>query len=326
MKHAIFLLASLAFASATTTTTTTTDEHSLRGGGGLASRRSLEDVPLVVGPGPGLGPGESNCYLHPDGDGTVECTIRSQFSAYDPIYSKNPTTSLGCVTDPEKGYQYCANIGLNLQADPNGILPPPPGIMGSAASGGGGGGGGGGSVPSTGGVWTGSGSITGSCPRSQPTPGSHCSGWIPEGASESSCLFGAVQCNCAGQGGDANTIGWSCRDLSAGGSGNVITTPITVTPGVSFPITVPAPAPVPVPVPVPVIPEPVVVGNIDAEIVSFRHNILLIILYGMVENIMFAFMALVVIVIVTTTTAAYLTLYIFSLFSLSMFFFLPLYI
>jgi hypothetical protein len=258
MKQVIFLLASLAFARATTTTT---DEHSLRGGG-VASNRSLQGMPLD-----GLRPGESNCYLHPDNDGTIECTVRSQHSAYDPTLAYNPTTSLGCVTDSVKGFQFCANIGLNLQADPNGTLPPPPGITGPAA----------GSTtpgigvdfpitePITGSVSTGSGSTGGKCPRFQPTPGSHCAGWIPDGATEVSCQFGSVQCNCAGQNGDANTIGWICRDLTPGGSGNVITTPITTTPGA----TVTIPAPIPASAPGPMIPVTVVVGKVEAEIVSF---------------------------------------------------------
>jgi hypothetical protein len=247
MKQAILLLASLAFARATITTT---DEHSLRGGGVASPRRSLQDMP-------GLRPGESNCYLHPDNDGTVECTVRSKYSAYDTTYGYNPTTSLGCVTDSVKGFQFCANIGLKLQADPNGSLPPPPGISGPAA----------GSTmpgigvdfpitePSTGVVST----IT-DCPRFKPDPGSHCAGWIPVGGTKVSCQFGIEQCNCARQDGDANKIGWNCPKV---GSGNVIT------PGASFPITVPAPPPAPASAQVPMIPDTVVVGKVEAEIVSF---------------------------------------------------------
>ena len=236
MKQAIFLLASLAFARATTTTT---DEHSLRGGGMASPSRSLQDMPVQ-----GLRPGESNCVLHPDNDGTVECTVRSQFSAYDATY--NPTTSLGCVTDSLNGYQFCANIGLNLQADPNGSLPPPPGISGSVVAG---------STmpgigvdfpitePSTGGVSTSSG-----CPRFLPDPGSHCTGWIPDGATTVSCQWGGTECNCFRQDGDATKFGWNCPDLTTGGS------------GASFPI--------PEPAPVPMIPDTVVVGQVEAEIVS----------------------------------------------------------
>merc|ERR1712238_498278 len=80
--------------------------------------------------GPDLGPGESNCIPHPSLDGTLFCGFRSRYGVADITTNSNTNTHLSCVTDNNLGYQYCANIGMYLQPDPNGNMPPPPGIVG----------------------------------------------------------------------------------------------------------------------------------------------------------------------------------------------------
>jgi len=221
-------------------------DQSLRGGesntGGITSTniRSLQmnDSPLK--------PGESNCDLHSDLDGSYVCSVRSNGSVNDVTY--NPETHLACVTSG--GKQYCANIGLS-ESDP--MMP------------GGGGGGDGGDGPGPDDmappdveddeapvddtpdvmpdedmpvtlpvlddeeevdlqILQGEGSVGlmpnqgggKKCPGPLfPTEGSHCGGWVPSGAIETSCYYraGTVQCNCALQNGDDTSLGWQCRPI-----------------------------------------------------------------------------------------------------------------
>jgi hypothetical protein len=89
-------------------------DHSLRGGEstvGTTNRRSLQaagEDTMMSSPF-ALGPGESNCELHSDNDGTYVCSVRSNGSVNDQSY--DPETHLACVTSGES--QYCANIGLS---------------------------------------------------------------------------------------------------------------------------------------------------------------------------------------------------------------------
>jgi len=53
------------------------------------------------------------------------------------------------------------------------------------------------------------------CPGNKPTSGTHCCGWIPSDAVETSCYYngGVTQCNCGAQDNECGTTGWSCRGV-----------------------------------------------------------------------------------------------------------------
>jgi len=180
--------------------------------------------------GPQLGPGESNCIPHPSLDGTLFCGFRTQNGVTDLNTNSNTNTHLSCVTDNSLGYQYCANIGIYLQPDPNGALPPPPGIVGPS--------------PMGPGWWIdysdsfGSGPSFDSgpsidsgpslsedmfappppagvpgfthppnvgCPMIRPMAGDHCNGWL-NGGTENRCHYEQTLCLC-----ESLVYGWQCN-------------------------------------------------------------------------------------------------------------------
>jgi hypothetical protein len=177
-----------------------------------------------------LEPGESNCALHSDLDGTYVCSVRSNGSVNDETY--NPETHLACVTSGEG--QYCANIGISDSdpmmpgggpgPGPDDMAPPQDGkdmmpdedmpVLDDEEEPDQQGGGGGtppdsaiGLMPNQGGGEK--------CPRGKPKDDTtHCGGWVPLGAIEASCYYSnsAIQRNCALQDGDdMSSSGWICK-------------------------------------------------------------------------------------------------------------------